>query len=233
MDRRSGAWPSLCLLYLDRLSKDFGYSESVTTTVVNISKDSCDVYCGRPRGNKSWGYGNPFGRYDTKAVVNVPSRESAIQHYAAWIHGDIVVPGMKAPTIEQIRQDLRGKRLGCFCKPKSCHCDVLAHIADGGLPIWPIPKNPRFEPALSRLTVPYQIKVGGPSIEVTWCDEEPNFDALDDVLETWAPQITALQYKRIVREMVVVKSTTISQKSVLLEPLFDRLEKITGAQEIP
>lgn len=27
---------------------------------------------------------------------------------------------------------LRGKRLGCFCKPAPCHGDVLAELADGG-----------------------------------------------------------------------------------------------------
>jgi len=32
--------------------------------------------------------------------------------------------------VEAARRELRGKILGCHCKPKACHGDILAEIAD-------------------------------------------------------------------------------------------------------
>ena len=36
----------------------------------------------------------------------------------------------KPELLEQIPLELKGKTLGCFCKPLACHGDVLAYIAD-------------------------------------------------------------------------------------------------------
>lgn len=81
------------------------------TTVVNVRVDNCDVYVGRP---SVWG--NPF-------VVNgMFSRTRAIAAFEAWIK--------EKPELLARLHELRGKRLGCYCKPLSCHGDVLARLAD-------------------------------------------------------------------------------------------------------
>jgi len=39
--------------------------------------------------------------------------------------------GFAAPTIREIRDELRGKNLACWCKPgAACHADVLLEIAN-------------------------------------------------------------------------------------------------------
>lgn len=80
------------------------------TTVVHCKKAPYDVYIGRP---SKWG--NPF-------VVGPHTREEAISKYEEWIQ-----------TQDWLLKDiheLKGKILGCFCKPKSCHGDILAEIAN-------------------------------------------------------------------------------------------------------
>ena len=82
------------------------------TTVTHCREDQHDVYIGRP---SKWG--NPFhiGRDGTRAEV--------IDKYREWLDGQ---PKLKAA----VRRELKGKALGCWCKPRACHGDVLAEIAD-------------------------------------------------------------------------------------------------------
>ena len=91
------------------------------TTVVNIHKTKkYDVYCGR--GSK---WGNPFTHIkdkETLAQFVVPTRAQAIASYKEWI--------LTQQVLLDSLHELRGKVLGCFCKPKSCHCDTLAKLAD-------------------------------------------------------------------------------------------------------
>ena len=77
-------------------------------------------------------WGNPFRMTaDTPAkrtrVLVVATREAAVEAYRAWLLGQSAllarVPG------------LRGKALGCWCKPAACHGDML--------PSWPISPPPR------------------------------------------------------------------------------------------
>lgn len=87
------------------------------TQVVNLKTDSYDVYIGR--GSK---WGNPFkiGEHGT--------REEVIEKYEDWLKGEITSPDPRRqfpPTLESAIEELLGKRLGCFCKPKACHGDVL------------------------------------------------------------------------------------------------------------
>jgi hypothetical protein len=51
------------------------------------------------------------------------SREEVIQKYRQWI--------LANPTlIAQLGRELKGKTLGCWCKPNACHGDILAELAD-------------------------------------------------------------------------------------------------------
>lgn len=70
-------------------------------------------------------WGNPF-------VIGIHgSRKEVIILHRKWIDGKVEAPnGEVAPSKEEIRKKLAGKRLGCHCRPKSCHGDYLAHIAN-------------------------------------------------------------------------------------------------------
>lgn len=98
----------------------------MATRVVNLYKEKYDVYIGR--GSP---FGNPFTHKNdgTKASIVVESREEAIELYALWLVGDVEIPGLEPPTKDEIKA-LKGKTLGCYCKPKDCHGDVLAALAE-------------------------------------------------------------------------------------------------------
>ena len=79
------------------------------STVVNLRNEPYDVYIGRP---SKWG--NPY-----KIRVG-QSREQAIALYRDYVR---LTPGLRNALSE-----LKGKRLGCFCKPSPCHGDVLVEL---------------------------------------------------------------------------------------------------------
>ena len=83
------------------------------TTVVKLS-EHYDVYIGRP---SKWG--NPF------RIGADGTRRDVIAKYRSWI--------AQRPDLLASLHELKGKRLGCFCKPQPCHGDVLAELADGGV----------------------------------------------------------------------------------------------------
>jgi hypothetical protein len=89
--------------------------DNIGTRVVNLRHDACSVYIGRP---SQWG--NPF------VIGSIAgTRKSVIYLYSKWI---------MLPENSNIRHAarivLRGKILGCYCKPLACHGDLLAVIAD-------------------------------------------------------------------------------------------------------
>jgi hypothetical protein len=89
------------------------------TRVVNRYAEPFDVYIGR--GSK---WGNPFThRQGTQAAHVVGSREAAIAAYEEFV--------LERPDLLAALPELQGKTLGCYCKPKACHGDVLARLADG------------------------------------------------------------------------------------------------------
>lgn len=84
--------------------------------VVNLYKDkNYDVYIGRP---SKWG--NPFRLGSTYNGVYL-DRDKCLEVYEDWLlYSD---EGLK---LQKEAKDLIGKTLGCYCKPKKCHGDVLA-----------------------------------------------------------------------------------------------------------
>lgn len=97
----------------------------MTTLVVNRRKAREDIYIGR--GSV---YGNPFVYPSAlSAYTNTIFSEDPIGDYERWLRGEIDAPGWTRPTQAQIAA-LKGLRLGCFCKPRPCHGDVLARLAD-------------------------------------------------------------------------------------------------------
>jgi hypothetical protein len=90
------------------------------TKVVHCKKEKYDVYIGRGRGSK---WGNPYSHKEgTLAEFRVNSREEAIAKFEEYLISN-----------EELMKDLpslKGKVLGCWCKPKSCHGDILVKYAD-------------------------------------------------------------------------------------------------------
>lgn len=87
------------------------------TRVVHI-KEHYDVYIGR---GSEWG--NPYTHIKnraTKADFIVRNREEAISSYKNWI--------LSQPELMKKLPTLKGKILGCWCKPKSCHGDILVEL---------------------------------------------------------------------------------------------------------
>lgn len=88
----------------------------MTTQVVHCKREPYDVYIGR--GSK---WGNPFShKPGTRAKVRVATREAAIKEYRRWI--------LAQPELLAGLDELDDKVLGCWCKPKDCHGDVLVAL---------------------------------------------------------------------------------------------------------
>jgi len=74
--------------------------------VVNINKSPYDIYIGR---GGSWG--NPF-------VIGIDgTRAEVIEKYRLYI--------IENKELFNRIPELKGKILGCHCKPQSCHGDIL------------------------------------------------------------------------------------------------------------
>ena len=92
------------------------------TEIVNCRNEVFDVYIGRP---SKWG--NPF------KIGRDGNREEVIEKYGEWLIGAREAPGgEERPALDEAKQKLRGKRLGCYCRPRACHGDVLKKFVDGG-----------------------------------------------------------------------------------------------------
>lgn len=79
------------------------------TSVVNKYHEHYDIYIGR---GSQWG--NPF------VIGEDGDRDEVIAKYEEWIRRQSHLL-LKLP-------ELIGCRLGCFCKPKACHGDVLIKL---------------------------------------------------------------------------------------------------------
>jgi hypothetical protein len=86
------------------------------TVVVNINKEQFDIYIGRAGRGEDGYFGNPFR---TGSGI---SREDAVQKFQKYFTERI----QKDSEFKRRVLALKGKRLGCFCKPKGCHGDVIA-----------------------------------------------------------------------------------------------------------
>lgn len=84
------------------------------TTVVNINTDKYDVYCGR--GSLT---GNPY------EIGIDGTRDQVIDRFHKWFNFLL-----KSKVFRDELKKLKGKRLGCFCKPLRCHCEIIADYLD-------------------------------------------------------------------------------------------------------
>ncbi len=81
------------------------------TKVVNLNNEEYDA-----RIDRRTRWGNPF------KITKKMTREDSIANYENWI--------LRQHSLLMQLYVLKGKRLGCHCKPKACHGDVLAKLAD-------------------------------------------------------------------------------------------------------
>jgi hypothetical protein len=88
----------------------------MTTTVVNLRKDSYDVYIGRAGKGQDGYFGNPF------PIIPGEPRGSTLEKYKKYFHARLAFN----PEFKNRVHSLKGKVLGCFCKPLPCHGDVIA-----------------------------------------------------------------------------------------------------------
>jgi hypothetical protein len=99
-------------------------TELYTTSakVVHCKKSKYDVYIGRP---SKWG--NPFTHIADKTTLAkylVSTRSESIEKYKEWI-----IKGDGIHLLNDLHE-LKGKTLGCWCKPNNCHGDILAELAN-------------------------------------------------------------------------------------------------------
>jgi hypothetical protein len=96
----------------------------MTTRVINIkSKQPFDVYIGNrirfhPEKYPQTKWGNPYAKYLKKY-----GRNKVIKMYKEYIMNE-------TELLKLIPIELKGKTLGCWCKPEACHGDLLAQLAD-------------------------------------------------------------------------------------------------------
>ena len=84
--------------------------------VVNLKSEPYDVYIGRSGQGLVSKWGNPF------RIGKDGDRDTVISKYR-----DRLWPRIKDGKIKQSDLlSLKGKTLGCFCKPQPCHGDVIA-----------------------------------------------------------------------------------------------------------
>ncbi len=109
------------------------HESDVKTTVVNLNKDSYDVYIGRGTkqrtniltegvkpGEEGWlGNPHPIGWCDICREYH--TRKECIEKFKQDFYRKL----NSDPEFRKAVLALKGKRLGCYCKPKACHGDVI------------------------------------------------------------------------------------------------------------
>lgn len=94
------------------------------TKVVHCRKEKYDIYIGRP---SIWG--NPYSHKEgTLAEFKVKDRKEAIEKYEQYLLGN--------KELMNSIHELRGKVLGCWCRPLSCHGDILKKYADAPISLF-------------------------------------------------------------------------------------------------
>lgn len=96
--------------------------------VVNIRRDAGLVSRARALGRyvyigrgKDSVWGNPFTHIPTGTLAQfVVPYDRVLAEYESYVRGRL--------DLMQRLGTLRGKALGCFCKPKACHGDVLVKL---------------------------------------------------------------------------------------------------------
>jgi len=102
------------------------------TKAVNLRREPFDVYIGRAGRGQDGYFGNPVAMGRKCPVCRSVHRSggSTLPCYKQWFANRL------ATDNEFLRRilELKGKRLGCFCKPRPCHGDVIVQFVDNYVP---------------------------------------------------------------------------------------------------
>lgn len=95
------------------------------TRVVHFLKEKYDTYIGR--ANKTWGkhtsmFANPF-----RLIDHWNDRDMVIELYRVYFYKRLELD----PKFKEAVHALKGQVLGCWCKPKACHGDVIVEYLEG------------------------------------------------------------------------------------------------------
>lgn len=95
------------------------------TDLVNVSKHGRD---GVRMIDRTTQFGNPFRLEDDGGDY---SRKESVEEYREWFVEKIETD----PEFRNAVEELRGDTLGCWCKPKACHGDVILDYLRGHLDV--------------------------------------------------------------------------------------------------
>lgn len=95
----------------------------VETELVNVSEHGRE---GVRMIDRSTQFGNPFRMEKDSGEY---TREGCIEAYREWFCETF----QDDPEFRAAVESLRGKTLGCYCKPKPCHGDVILKYLREGL----------------------------------------------------------------------------------------------------
>lgn len=94
--------------------------------VVHLANEDYDVYIGRgncPKTGKPSKWGNPYSHKDgTLAKYKTKTRQEAIDKYEEYL--------LDNEELMNSLHELKYKKIGCWCKPKSCHGDTIKKYVD-------------------------------------------------------------------------------------------------------
>jgi hypothetical protein len=101
--------------------------------VVNLYKEPYDIYIGRAGRGQSGYFGNPIPKNKRCPSCDTihEGGGSTLECYKKYLNQRIE----KDEEFKKNVKNLKGKTLGCFCKPKPCHGDILAEMC---LSLWKI-----------------------------------------------------------------------------------------------
>jgi hypothetical protein len=89
------------------------------TTVIHVrDMREGDVYIGHRHNRR----GLPESEWANPHYKDDCTQEEKVERFEAYLK--------TRPDLLARVHELKGKRLACWCKPKACHGDVLARLAD-------------------------------------------------------------------------------------------------------
>jgi len=91
-------------------------SKTIVINIKNYPKKDY-IYIGR---------GSPFG--NPYVIGKDGDRDEVIKKYERDFHKKIKNERFKRAVLS-----LKGKKLGCFCKPEKCHGDIIVQYLEGGV----------------------------------------------------------------------------------------------------
>jgi hypothetical protein len=93
------------------------------TKVVNLYKEQYDVYIGRAGKGREGPLGNPISIGRTCPLCDEIHKDggSTLNCYKLYLLDRV----NNDAEFKKLIESCEGKTLGCFCKPKPCHGDVI------------------------------------------------------------------------------------------------------------